>query len=96
MYVSIYVTADYVATELGSTCIEIGKIPIFDKYECEKAASYLGKRFNSMSRLTYENDLNYPTGCYFLRSGSTYWNSHPNGLRRFGTAMICNNIVGKF
>ena len=93
MYIFIYVTAasDYVVTAFGSICSDIGKIPVVDENECQRAATPLGKFF-----ILAQEDAVYPRGCYFLGNGDTFWNSHENGTYRSDCAEICRKIGNNF
>ena len=82
--------AEFVHTDNGVTCSDMGFMDLSTAQECSSTVSY-AKSFNA--KANYENSLSqayYPKGCFILDIvGNIYFNTHSTGKRESRSTSIC-------
>ena len=76
---SLFAESEFVYTDNGVTCSDIGLRDLSTAQECSNAVNY-ATSFNS--KAVYEttwSTISRPKGCYILGSEYMYFNTHPTG-----------------
>ena len=95
----IYVTEDYILTELGESCNERGLSPIDSEAKCKSLTSIFR---NYYPEINYGYKINFstrPVGCYALTTRTSayfgiYFNEHLSGGRDSRTRSLCTHFKG--
>ena len=81
--------AEFVHTDNGVTCSDMGFMDLSTAQECSSTVSY-ATSFNV--KANYESSLSqahYPKGCFILDWGNIYFNTHSIGKRQRESTSIC-------
>ena len=71
--------AEFVHTDYGVTCSNVGFMDLSTAEKCSGAVNY-AKTFNSLANYRYAVSWSEsPKGCFITDSGYIYFNTHPTG-----------------